>query len=495
MQVLKQHIESITSQFDSIKTEMKAPKINGAQRSNSPGEHFIPATLGVMKNTLIRNFMTKAENGTISIHQLTSFQMFTGATKGAHALTVFLQTNMSENYSVDLYNEDRSTYYDGNIGALQNLMSTFVKGKLEYNAVKADTNVTNALIPIAANKWDNVEHNKMVFATFEQIKTAIANDDEELAAKMWNGYANQVQQQVKDGLLINSLALIAKVNTIIPHKFPFINTPGQNPNWSGSELYGSEKHKRSYMPTLSTISGIAVKSSKDEVSSELLSTIKQNYLFGLRNSSNKFNKKSVPVSQTEGLDEVEFDPAADIIEEDNTNGLKVNASLDEKKEQVLTDLVLVSDINGRSTAIMLSVKDAKKDGKIIKRTGSYQAIQNGTLLSLVGCQVIPRSLNGKLSNGVIGYDKDGVLVGTLAVTFEIIKPVYKTMGTVGMGSGVAVVSDTVEFDELMDSFLVGDNDQVDVIVADSETSSVDASVSTPTSVGTSSSTVDNGESF
>ena len=466
MNLLQQHITSIPQEFNSVKTELNTEKVTGAQRVNNNSNHSVDAKLGIQANTVIRNYLTKSLNGTISIHQLTSFNAYTSSSSGAQMLTVFLQHAMPEDYGVNAYDANRVTFFNGNTGTLQRTMKALANHTGDYNAISVNATISNALIPINASKWDNVEDNKIVFAIFGQIKKAAEDGDTEQVQNLWNGYERFVEKQLKANKLINSMVYLANENSIVAFKFPFINTNSSNPNWNGSKLYGSLENKQSFMPYTSTFNGIAIKTVKESVEESLQCLIKQNYLFGLRNPKKPMAKAS---KSNDSIESNVFDPAGELAEEANdTKGLKVNAVMDLTKVQVTSSLLLLNDSNGRDSVIQLSISDVN-GSPVIKRTNSFESLKNGELLSFVSSPILPRSLNGKLGSGVsaIGIDsKDGVLVNTLAVTFEIIKPVYHVVGSRSTSNSVFISDgeDLGLLDDLMSSLTSSDDiEVVDII--------------------------------
>lgn len=487
MNLLQQHITSIPQEFNSIKTELNTEKVTGAQRVNSNNNHSVDAKLGIQANTVIRNYLTKSLNGTISIHQLTSFNAYTSSSSGAQMLTVFLQHAMPEDYGVNTYDANRVTFFNGNTGTLQRTMKALANHTGDYNAISVNATISNALIPINASKWCNVEDNKIVFAIFGQIKKAAEDGDTEQVQNLWNGYERFVEKQLKANKLINSMVYLANKNSIVAFKFPFINTNSSNPNWNGSKLYGSLENKQSFMPYTSTFNGIAIKTVKESVEESLQCLIKQNYLFGLRNPKKPMTKASKSNDSVDSVDSNVFDPAGELAEEANdTKGLKVNAVMDLTKVQVVSSLMLLTDSNGRESVIQLSISDVN-DSPIVKRTNSFESLKNGESLSFVSSPLLPRSLNGKLGSGVsvIGIDsKDGVLVNTLAVTFEIIKPVYHVVGSRSTSNSVFISDgeDLGLLDDLMSSLTTTtpstidtDSEVIDIIQesGDSQESGVD----------------------
>lgn len=451
MKILHQHVQSVISQFDPVKTDLKAEQVTGAQRKQTIAPHNVTVMLPIMSNTLVRNFLTKADNGTINIHQLTSFYMPTYNNRGNPFLTVFLQHAMSEGMKVNPFNQDRITFFNGNNGAIQRVLHSLVNQTGDYNTVFSNaTSVSNNLVPIAHANWDNVEDNKEVFMIFNALKEHADKGEDEMVENLWKAYELLVQKQVADNKLINSAVFLADSNSLITGKVPFPGMSSSNPLWDASKLYGSGEWKTSYFPYTAMFNGTVEKIEKSFVEKSMQSLVKTPYTFGYRTpNSSKGNAKKA----NENMDE--FDPAAMYM--DDTSDNNGNASVymaNPDVAQVYSGLLGLSDSNGRDSLCTITISDVKPNEvnkKLIKRTTSYESVKTGSFMLINNSPIIPRSLNGGISKGVIGLGSDGVLYGTLGISFELIKVDYEVKGSSLSGGVVSI--DTSSGNLLVDSLL------------------------------------------
>lgn len=456
---LQQHISSIDNQFAAVQTSLANSKVTGAQRQSMLGSNNRISTMLMIPNQskmLVRNYLTKAENGTINIHQLTSFQM---ATHGSNSpfLTVFVSNNMDESLKLNPYT-DANTYFDGNMGTIQRIINSQA-----YNTLLSfDLSASQELIPFAATNWNNVEDNKAVFLIFEAITKAAANENEEMIEQLWTKYLAVVQQQVKAQKLIHSAILLASQNSLFAGNQVFTNTKSSNPNYNGASIYGSKEHKSSFMPYTTMFNGSIKKTSVEFIEDSLKDLIKPNFTYGFHES--KRNNKTQ-------VDTEVFDPASYLDDVDSSTTVTKS---DPKKSQSFSSLLYTQDHNGRLSLLQGIVSDRKQGGKIIKRSDSFSSIEMESELVVLSAKVVPRSLNSGMSEGRVGII-DGMLYGSLSVTFELFDMDYRGLGRSDGITSNSIASDLGTMEDL-DSYLGSLGNEVDIVsTVDSNSVSISGS--------------------
>lgn len=438
------HLVSKDHMFDSIETGLEVTKVTGQIRDQKvKGESFIQAFLMIPnpEHILVRNFLVRANNGDVSIHQLTGYQM---PTLGSNAkfLTAFVSHNMSERKEDNIFNGNK-TYFDSNNGTTQRILTTKA-----YNFVhSANFSPSHELIPFSKSNWDNVEDNKLTFVFYQSIKDAVKNANLNKIEDLWKQYETFIATQVEKNKLVRSSILIAKPGTLAAGYIPFSNTQSSNAAYNAADILGSERYHTSWLPKTCKFTGSIIKTTKDSLSTDevLSSLVKPNFEFGLRNIKLPSMKSAANKGQTSGEDKetIEFNP--DINFSEQAESVATTAVFEDKKMQSFSSLVMLKDSTGNDSIMQLIVSDMKRKGYITKRSKSFSDITGLQEMFVVDSVVVPRSLNVQASNGHVGKTDQG-LVGSLAIIFELEDITYSVQGSTG-----GITSNSVDIDTILGS--------------------------------------------
>lgn len=477
MKFLAQHLSHPVGAFNSVQTELANPKVTGQTKDRFlSGTNRLSAKL-MIPNTdhiLVRNFLTKAENGTVSIHQLTAFQMPTFGSN-AQYLTAFVSTSMSERKGENPYS-GATTFYDGNYGTIQRILDLKA-----YNCIESsDFSISHEYIPFAASKWDNVNDNQAVFIIFNGIQKAAENGDTDEIQSLWDRYEKRVEAQIAKGKLVKSAILIAGQNSLSASMYPFVNTVSGNPAYHHSNIYGVEKYKNSFVPRTSILTATVRKTTKDFVNAtdDLKGLVKPNFVFGLRNSKTSKVSQATKEVSDDTNSEAFYDPASDI--DDSVSSIE--AVYDAKKLQSYSSLLTILDSNGRMSVLQGIIQDVSNNGRIIKRSNTFQDLGNVSEMFVSRSVIIPRSLNSGISNGVVGITDNG-MYGSLGIVFEATDISYQ-----GINSSTGITSNVVDIDVSDLSLLDALDVSTEVLVSIDGTDEVEVGI-VDTGVGVTSSTV------